>query len=242
MTARSNLSQALRESLISQSSTQEYIMRIQCQAKCLMSPTKLCHEQCLVDLKFGKKCGTCPRRNLTTGTPSNNATTWMEDNCIDTCSNWDYNCPEAEKCCPTACGSVCQRPSDVDRIKVLPPMPKYLSLMESQSRKVELCWNLLSNKNKTVFFVIEGRSHPGSVFAPHKLNDWSIFEGQPRYDHVYWDRQREIARRCCFIHKVKPGRWYQFRVASLNENGTRGFSEPSGEIQLKEHKGTNTFG
>lgn len=26
---------------------------------------------------------------------------------------------------------------------------------------------------------------------------------------------------------VKPGRWYQFRVAAVNENGTRGFSSPS---------------
>lgn len=26
---------------------------------------------------------------------------------------------------------------------------------------------------------------------------------------------------------VKPGRWYQFRVAAVNENGTRGYSENS---------------
>lgn len=25
---------------------------------------------------------------------------------------------------------------------------------------------------------------------------------------------------------VRPGRWYQFRVASVNENGTQGFSQP----------------
>lgn len=28
-------------------------------------------------------------------------------------------------------------------------------------------------------------------------------------------------------HTVKPGKWYHFRVAAVNENGTRGFSERS---------------
>lgn len=31
---------------------------------------------------------------------------------------------------------------------------------------------------------------------------------------------------------VKPERWYQFRVAAINENGTKGFSEPSQPFQL----------
>lgn len=96
------------------------------------------------------------------------------------------------------------------------------------------------SQNKTLFFVIEGRYHLGSVFASHKLSDWTIFHAHPRYDHVLRmpESTREIARRWCFIlKKIKPGRWYQFRVASVNENGTRGFSKHSTEFQLKDVRG-----
>lgn len=97
-----------------------------------------------------------------------------------------------------------------------------------------------NSQNKTLFFVIEGRYHLGSVFASHKLSDWTIFHAHPRYDHVLRlpESTREIARRWCFIlKKIKPGRWYQFRVASVNEHGTRGFSKHSTEFQLKDVRG-----
>lgn len=32
--------------------------------------------------------------------------------------------------------------------------------------------------------------------------------------------------------KLKPGRWYQFRIASVNELGTKGYSELSQPFQL----------
>lgn len=36
--------------------------------------------------------------------------------------------------------------------------------------------------------------------------------------------------------KLRPGRWYKFRIAAINENGTRGYSENSHVFQLKERK------
>lgn len=33
--------------------------------------------------------------------------------------------------------------------------------------------------------------------------------------------------------KLRPGRWYQFRVAAVNVNGTRGYSNYSQEFQLR---------
>lgn len=97
-------------------------------------------------------------------------------------------------------------------------------------------------QNKTLFFVIEGRSMVGSVFASHKLSEWTIFHANPRYDHAFRlsENTREIARRWCFILKrIKSGRWYQFRVASVNANGTRGFTKHSTEFQLRDIKGNS---
>lgn len=212
----------------------EYVMEVQCRAKCLkMHPSPCTVDDCLVEMQKARKYGSCPRqrgRELA----SNETMLYLEHNCIDACGNWDYNCSDAEKCCPHSCGSVCERPTDLDKIKALPPTPSNLSLMETQFRTVELCWNVYTSKNKTLFFVIEGRLHVGTVFAAHKLGEWVIFNGYPRYDHVFRENRVEIARRCCFLLKVKQGRWYQFRVASFNENGTRGYSKPSEEFQLKD--------
>lgn len=36
--------------------------------------------------------------------------------------------------------------------------------------------------------------------------------------------------------KLRPGRWYQFRVAAVNSNGTRGYSNYSQEFQLHTRK------
>lgn len=41
------------------------------------------------------------------------------------------------------------------------------------------------------------------------------------------------------ILPLKIGRWYEYRVAAVNRNGTRGYSEPSKSFQLNESELTN---
>lgn len=40
---------------------------------------------------------------------------------------------------------------------------------------------------------------------------------------------------------LKIGRWYEFRVAAVNENGTRGYSVPSEPFQLNESQKMHLF-
>lgn len=121
--------------------TSDYMMQIQCRAKCLteMNSHECDYERCLRDLHFARKLGNCPRRSR-----DNETINMLESNCIDACQNWDYNCPMAERCCPNSCGSSCQRPTDLDRIKALPPIPSILSVMELR-RKIEICWDVYSD-------------------------------------------------------------------------------------------------
>lgn len=256
----------------------DYLMRLKCRAKCDDAKSDICDfDACLQAMRSERKLGSCPKRSLVARSTHSNGTTtnhlWSSSNCIDTCEDWDYNCPEAEKCCPSSCGTSCHRPVDLERIKQLPPIPSKLSVIESR-RKIEICWGIYSEilvgggnrisltccspgrghkepslsliswnalllQNKSVYFVIEGRYHLGYVFSSHKLSDWTIFHGHLRYDHVFRESSREIARRWCFILKIKPGRWYQFRVASVNENGTKGFSKHSTEFHFKDPRNGN---
>lgn len=122
-------------------STSDYLMRIKCNAKCMSDHTShLCdYEACLKEMRGEMKLGNCPKRQLVL---AHNETNYLMDaNCIDACGSWDYNCPEAERCCPNSCGSSCHRPTDLDRVKVLPPVPCKLSVMESR-RKIEICWDV----------------------------------------------------------------------------------------------------
>lgn len=119
--------------------TSEYLMNIQCRARCLSEQQSLeCdYEQCLSELRSTKKPGNCPKRREFV----NETVNMLESNCIDACGNWDFNCPVEERCCPSLCGWSCQRPVDLERVKSLPPVPVKLSVMESR-RKIEICWDV----------------------------------------------------------------------------------------------------
>lgn len=43
-----------------------------------------------------------------------------------------------------------------------------------------------------------------------------------------------FVRRYNVIVRLRLGRWYEFRLAALNEHGIRGYSTPSSRFQLKE--------
>lgn len=43
-----------------------------------------------------------------------------------------------------------------------------------------------------------------------------------------------IVRRYNVIVRLRLGRWYEFRIAALNEHGIRGYSSHSARFQLKE--------
>lgn len=130
-------------------SISDYMMRIQCRAKCLTTEleTDFCdYEKCFAELKASKKLGSCPKRlSREAVAAAKNDTLFyiLTSNCIDACGGWDYRCPEAEKCCwPNSCGSTCHRPTDLERIKALPTIPLIHSVTESRYRSIEICWDI----------------------------------------------------------------------------------------------------
>lgn len=66
----------------------------------------------------------------------------------------------------------------------------------------------------TTIYLIEERHQTGRYFIERRFTDWSAC--------ARTDKITQILR-----NFVKPGRWYQFRVAAVNVNGTKGYSEHS---------------
>ncbi|KAJ8915194.1 hypothetical protein NQ315_015417 [Exocentrus adspersus] len=66
----------------------------------------------------------------------------------------------------------------------------------------------------TVLYLVEERHHAGRLFIESMMSEWTACA-------------RTLKRSQILKHLAKPGRWYQFRVAAVNENGTKGYSEQS---------------
>jgi anosmin-1 len=65
-----------------------------------------------------------------------------------------------------------------------------------------------------VTYLVQERHHVGVTYVPERMTKWAMVTRS--------DRIREQFRQ---LHL--PGRWFQFRVAAINENGTSGYSLPS---------------
>lgn len=76
----------------------------------------------------------------------------------------------------------------------------------------------LPNNQPQIIYVIEERHHAGHHFIETRLGPWTV-------------RQYTVKAPSATLRNIiKPGRWYQFRVAAVNENGTQGYSDPSKEF------------
>ncbi|KAK9702792.1 Fibronectin type III domain [Popillia japonica] len=135
--------------------------------------------------------------------------------CMETC--WkDSECPGVLKCCRHKCGVTCQYPLELQNAKGVPPIPSDITIKERRRKKsVIIEWKPgehSTTKKNDVFYIIQERHFTGK----HLLND---------YMSEWTSCMRTTKSR--IRHTVKPGRWYHFRVAAVNGNGTRGFSERS---------------
>lgn len=66
----------------------------------------------------------------------------------------------------------------------------------------------------TILYLLEERHYAGRHFTESRLSEWAAC-------------LRTVKKSQVLRHFVKPGRWYQFRVAAVNENGTKGYSDNS---------------
>ncbi|XP_055523589.1 anosmin-1 isoform X1 [Wyeomyia smithii] len=200
-----------------------------CRSKCTNTFDKktMCESSCIRDYLGNptyKKFGDCPKDPLNR----------LEAICLNTCQSTDYHCPGVEKCCSHSCGMSCQAPVGLDKVSGLPPVPSHVSLREAgrSFRMAEIQWDIsLEEESSAVYFVVESRHHIGVSFAERKLED----DWQYHMPTVIYEVARPASqKRYIGEMKLKPGRWYQVRVAAVNELGTKGYSTVSKEFQLSK--------
>lgn len=113
-------------------------------------------------------------------------------------------------------------------LKGVPQVPRNVKITEGRrKRTIYIEWTpgdyLLDEDENTVIYLIEERHQTGRYFQEKRFTDWSACS---RTDKIV-----QILR-----NFAKPGRWYQFRVAAVNANGTKGFSEHSTTFILSASK------
>lgn len=155
--------------------------------------------------------------------PNGTALSLFDAACIEACHS-DPECSGTDKCCSHSCGITCQRAQGLDTVPGLPPVPTNLSVTERRrGRTVIVEWSGVSQESSVygspVLFLLEERHHVGRHFASARLSNWV-------------PRHRSSRTNVTLKNSLRPGHWYQFRVAAISANGTRGFSEPSAPFTL----------
>lgn len=192
------------------------IIELQCLAKCENSTqSQRCLEHCKLELLRAPRAGSCPNSML--------LARQARLSCLDNCVH-DHDCIEVHKCCASTCGPICVEAIGVRNATQLPPIPKILRYKLPRSHKVELT---IESSLLPYYFHVEVRSHIGRLWAPRKLGVWQsqqvekileTTDGRSKFMDIFFN--------------IKPGRWYQVRVAAVNAYGFRGYSQPSHAFTL----------
>ncbi|XP_069573291.1 anosmin-1a [Brachyistius frenatus] len=135
--------------------------------------------------------------------------------CVESCDN-DGECSAQKKCCSNGCGHTCQSPKDLYQGAPLKPR-KELVFEELSSGQLEVSWSSRFNISaEPVVYVLHSR--------------WN-FGIQPSEDSATsWQLAAQTSDQGAKLPDIRPGRWYQFRVAAVNTHGTRGFTTPSRHV------------
>ncbi|XP_045439541.1 anosmin-1, partial [Pipistrellus kuhlii] len=132
--------------------------------------------------------------------------------CVQGCGR-DGECAGARKCCPNGCGHTCQAPRMPYRGVPLKPR-KELRFAEPAPGRLELRWSSRFNVSiEPAAYVVQGRWNAGPLPSEDGATPWRTVAQTT-------EERAQLA-------DIRPGRWYQFRVAAVNVHGTRGFTAPS---------------
>ncbi|XP_055370270.1 anosmin-1a isoform X2 [Betta splendens] len=169
------------------------------------------HWECVASCEFlqsalAAKQGACPAPEKARG---------FAAACVESCDR-DRDCSARKKCCSNGCGHTCQAPRDPYRGAPLKPRQE-LGFQELASGQMEVRWSSRFNVSaEPVVYVLQRR--------------WN-FGIQPSEDSATsWQPVAQTTEQRARLSDVRPGRWYQFRVAAVNTHGTRGFTTPSKHI------------
>uniref|UniRef100_A0A182JNJ8 Anosmin n=1 Tax=Anopheles christyi TaxID=43041 RepID=A0A182JNJ8_9DIPT len=199
------------------------LLTARCRSNCTYD--KQCYSKCMrnyLENSAYKKYGDCSPKP-----PSK-----LDSLCLNTCDGLDYKCPGVEKCCEHSCGHSCQSPYGLEKVAGLPAVPAQVQLLEMGQfyRTAQIQWDMkVESEQSPTYYITESRFHIGKVYAEHKMeNDWQL-----HLLETFTQYNMGTVKRYVGEIKLKPGRWYQVRVAAVNGMGTRGYSVPSRHFQLK---------
>ncbi|XP_019712977.1 anosmin-1-like, partial [Hippocampus comes] len=150
------------------------------------------------------------------GCPPPHRATGFAAACVDSCHR-DAECPAQKKCCSNDCGHTCQSPQDLYKGVPLKPR-KELNFEEVAPGHLEVNWSSRFNVSaEPVVYILQTRWNFGIQPSDDAAVSW----------HVVAQTTEQRAR----LYNIRPGRWYQFRVAAVNTHGTRGFTTASRHIR-----------
>ncbi|KAK2586531.1 hypothetical protein KPH14_011423 [Odynerus spinipes] len=186
-----------------------------CDARCGNDHPDECMENCLAS-NYSKP-GYCPDSAFMSP---------FEAVCLITCDG-DSRCPELTKCCSHDCGITCMHPLGLENVTDLPPIPQNLQIRQQKSNLIHLTWRNIgqayqndSNNIGDVRYLVEERHLLGPRYLESRLSSWTV-------RHVSTKPHATLRGR------LKTGHWYQFRVAAINGNGSKGYSQPSRPFKTK---------
>ncbi|XP_036946286.1 anosmin-1a isoform X1 [Acanthopagrus latus] len=169
------------------------------------------HWECVTSCEFLQsvlevKQGICPPPERASG---------FAAACVESCDS-DRECSAQKKCCSNGCGHTCQSPKDLYRGAPLKPR-KELGFEELSSGQLEVRWSSRFNISaEPVVYILQRRWNFGIQPSEDSATSWQVVA----------QTTEQRAR----LSDIRPGRWYQFRVAAVNTHGTRGFTTPSRHI------------
>lgn len=99
-------------------------------------------------------------------------------------------------------------------------VPVHLTVLDSQKQRGKLVQWQAAPSQQRVFYVVQVRRSASAGHQPH----------QRRFEP--WKTRLRRRRNSLQLADLIPGHWYQFRVATVNANGSRGYSDPSEPFKL----------
>ncbi|XP_039998575.1 anosmin-1a [Xiphias gladius] len=188
----------------------EMIRKSNCRELCeRVFPKK--HWECVTSCEFlhsvlAAKQGSCPPPERANG---------FAAACVESCDH-DRECSAWKKCCSNGCGHTCQSPKDLYKGAPLKPR-KELGFAELSSGQLEVRWSSRFNISaEPVVYILQRRWNFGIQPSEDTATSWQVVA--------------QTTEQGVRLSDIRPGRWYQFRVAAVNTHGTRGFTTPSRHI------------
>lgn len=103
----------------------------------------------------------------------------------------------------------------------LPLIPENIQIRQQKNNLILLSWQNSNTQrtndsveNEDVRYLVEERHLLGPRYIESRLSSWMV-------------RQISTKSHVTIRERLKTGHWYQFRVAVINGNGSRGYSQPS---------------